>query len=263
MDSPLISVMMPSYNTAKYISRAIESLIASTYINWELIIVDDGSTDNTVDIASAYAAKHNNIKLITSGKVGCAAARNNAVQRSNGDLIARLDSDDWQSADRFAKAVDYFNYNPTCDIINHDMSVVAEDEHGAIISLDMVGMAMNPLLFMMGESSPSHVTTIAKKSVYDSVGGFNETLDAASDVDWSYRSIVNGYTWGYLPEILYFWRRHPEQLFQKSYSQHRVNQEVSRRKNSFIYRNEMLKLRETPEFRNKHTKCIPMPDDYI
>jgi len=92
---PLVSVLMTAYNREKYIAEAIESVMASTYKNWELIIVDDRSKDNTVKIAKSYEAKDNRIKVyINSENLGDYPNRNKAATYANGKYIKYLDSDD-------------------------------------------------------------------------------------------------------------------------------------------------------------------------
>lgn len=91
----LVSIIMPAYNADKYIKQSIESVITQTYTNWELIIVNDCSTDSTFEIASKYSVKDSRIKVINLEKnSGVAAARNKALEVSQGVFIAFLDSDD-------------------------------------------------------------------------------------------------------------------------------------------------------------------------
>lgn len=94
MQSGLVSIITPCYNGEKYISETIESVIAQTYPNWEMIIIDDGSKDNSLKIALEYAQKDNRISVFQQSNGGSASARNNGIRRSNGQYIALLDADD-------------------------------------------------------------------------------------------------------------------------------------------------------------------------
>lgn len=98
MESELCSVIMPAYNSEKYIAKAIESVLSQTYENIELLIVDDCSTDRTKDIIHSYAKLDSRIRLISNEhNIGCAESRNRAIGDSKGDYIAFLDSDDiWE-----------------------------------------------------------------------------------------------------------------------------------------------------------------------
>jgi len=92
---PLVSIVMPTYNCAKYIEESVVSVIKQTYTNWELIIIDDCSTDNTEDIVKRYCEKDNRIKYFRLDvNSGAAIARNEGIKCAKGRYIAFLDSDD-------------------------------------------------------------------------------------------------------------------------------------------------------------------------
>lgn len=90
----LVSIIMPSYNQGLYLAEALDSVLAQTYTNWECIIVDDGSHDNTKEVANSYSAKDSRIQYIYQENNGVSAARNNGVAHSKGDFILPLDGDD-------------------------------------------------------------------------------------------------------------------------------------------------------------------------
>src|ERR1700759_692275 len=94
MTEPLVSVITPAYNAGNFIHETIDSVIAQTYTNWELIIIDDGSTDNTAAIVKQYVVRDSRIKYLyqQNGKQG--KARNNGMTHSSGTIIAFLDADD-------------------------------------------------------------------------------------------------------------------------------------------------------------------------
>lgn len=89
------SIIMPVYNASSTIKRSIESIINQKYKNWELVIVDDGSTDDSLIIVNEYKKKYKNIKVIKQENSGPGVARNNGIEKSSGDFIAFLDSDDY------------------------------------------------------------------------------------------------------------------------------------------------------------------------
>ena len=95
---PEISVIMPVYNTALYLELSIESVLNQTYTDFELIIVNDGSTDNSADIISKYASGDKRIKIITQQNEGLSEARNNGISLAKGEYIAFIDSDDFISS---------------------------------------------------------------------------------------------------------------------------------------------------------------------
>ena len=107
----LVSIIMPSYNTAKFISETIESVLVQTYTNWELIIVDDCSTDNTDEVVKSFLSD-NRIKYITNEKnSGAAVSRNRALREAKGKWIAFLDSDDLWLPVKLEKQIAFMKEN--------------------------------------------------------------------------------------------------------------------------------------------------------
>ena len=90
-----VSVIVPVYNSEKYLKRCLDSIIAQTYNNLEIIIVNDGSTDNSTDIIREYKKKDNRIKEINQKNQGCVIARLNGIKESTGQYCMFVDSDDW------------------------------------------------------------------------------------------------------------------------------------------------------------------------
>lgn len=147
MTEGLVSIITPCYNGAKYIGQTIDAVLAQTYQNWEMLIIDDGSKDNSADIVREYAAKDSRIRLLQQANAGSAAARNNGIREANGQYIALLDADDlWfpeflATQTAFMKEKDavcvYCSYHPidenserilrpviACDITEKDMKVM-------------------------------------------------------------------------------------------------------------------------------------------
>jgi len=107
MYKPLISVIMPAYNAEKYIAKSIESVLEQTYVNFELIIVNDASTDNTDAIIDKYCKKDSRItKYLNSKNSGVAYTRNFGIEKANGEWITFLDSDDLWREDKLQKQID-------------------------------------------------------------------------------------------------------------------------------------------------------------
>lgn len=112
MQRDLVSIIMPAYNSAKYIAESIESIQAQTYRNWELLIVDDCSIDDTVEIIREYASKDKRINLSQNIKnSGAAVSRNHALQLAKGKWIAFLDSDDVWLPEKLEKQIAFMKAN--------------------------------------------------------------------------------------------------------------------------------------------------------
>lgn len=108
--SGLVSIIMPSYNTAKFIAESIDSVLAQTYTDWELLIVDDCSTDNTDEVVAAYTDPR--IKYVKNEKnSGAAVSRNKALAMASGKWIAFLDSDDLWTPDKLEKQITFMQQN--------------------------------------------------------------------------------------------------------------------------------------------------------
>lgn len=97
MNDNLVSIITPLYNGERFVGQTIESVLAQTYPHWEMIIINDGSKDNSLAIAESYAAKDSRIKVFTQPNGGSASARNNGIRRAEGRYMALLDADDlWE-----------------------------------------------------------------------------------------------------------------------------------------------------------------------
>lgn len=108
----LVSVIMPAYNSKEFINETIDSIINQTYENWELIIVDDYSTDNTIEIIQNYMANDSRIFLFEQEKnMGTAVARNTAVSKAKGEYLAFIDSDDLWKKEKLAKQLEFMRAN--------------------------------------------------------------------------------------------------------------------------------------------------------
>ncbi len=128
----LVSIILPSYNTEKYIADAIESVLSQTYNNWEMIIVDDGSTDNSIQIIDEYVRRDKRIRLIKSDKnCGLPSARNKAIKVAKGRYIAFLDSDDMWLPEKLEKQINFMKANRAVLTFTAYRKI---DENGNIIS---------------------------------------------------------------------------------------------------------------------------------
>lgn len=125
--TPLVSIMMPAYNAAAYIGVAVESVLAQTYPHWELVLVNDGSTDETAVIAASYQDQR--IRLIHQENGGEAAARNTALRHMRGELLAFLDADDLYKPHHLETAVAYLLHHPQHPSVYTDGHYIDQDGH--------------------------------------------------------------------------------------------------------------------------------------
>ena len=202
---PLVSVLMTAYNRQKYIAEAIESVLQSTYKNFELIIVDDGSTDSTVAIVEKYSVKDRRIKLYVNPKnLGQFANRNKAAGYATGKFLKYLDSDDRISANGLEKIVDAMLQFPEAAFgsQSHDDMVAVTHPRESYLNYYFKG---DQLLYV----GPSGV--IFKRSVFEEVGGFSETGGILSDTLLMLK-IAALHPLLSLPANFLYWRVHDDRV---------------------------------------------------
>jgi glycosyltransferase involved in cell wall biosynthesis len=177
--NPLVSVIIPTYNRGWILNEAIDSVLSQGFDDFELIVVDDGSTDNTQDILDGYAR---DITVIRQDNRGVSAARNAGIDSASGQFIAFLDSDDLWLPGKLSLQVDFFNSNPEALIcqteeiwIKNGKRVNPKKHHKKFSG--MIFRHSLPLCIV----SPSAV--MLKKSLLDKTGVFDESFPACEDYD--------------------------------------------------------------------------------
>ena len=126
----LISIIMTSYNYARFLPEAIESILNQTYTNWELLIIDDASKDNSIEIIKKYQQKDSRIKLIENKRnLGLAKSLQLAIRHSQNKWLAFLESDDILEKNSLEKRIKLINQNPTIDLIFSDVSLFGEEKN--------------------------------------------------------------------------------------------------------------------------------------
>jgi len=176
---PHVSVIIPTYNRGWILTEAIDSVLAQDYEDYELIVVDDGSTDNTREILDAYGQ---DIMVLRQANKGVSSARNRGIAEAGGQLVAFLDSDDLWLPRKLSRQVNFFKLNPAAVInqteeiwIRNGVRVNPKDRHrkpAGVIFERSLGLCL---------ISPSAV--MIKKPLFDAVGGFDENLPACEDYD--------------------------------------------------------------------------------
>ncbi len=178
-EKPLVSVIIPTYNRGWILHEAIDSVLAQDFIDFELIVVDDGSTDNTVKILNSYKK---DIIVLHQNNQGVSAARNRGIMESSGSLIAFLDSDDLWLPKKLSRQVDYLNLNPDAMICQTEEIWV---RNGVRVNPKKRHKKLSGMIFERSLAlclvSPSAV--MIKRRLFGEIGGFDETLPACEDYD--------------------------------------------------------------------------------
>ena len=185
-----VSIVMPIYNSERYLKDAIDSIIAQTYTHFELILVNDGSTDNSINIINVYLAKDPRIRMIDNIKnLGIAKSRNKGISVAKGYYIANMDSDDIAYTDRIQKQVDYLDNNPRIDICIGHMDVM--DESGRFLysrKFPLTNLAIKQAFYRYNPIPNPAV--MYKKIVWEKVGGYDDLYKySADDLDFWFKAM--------------------------------------------------------------------------
>jgi glycosyltransferase involved in cell wall biosynthesis len=219
MQYPLVSVLMTAYNRERYLEEAIESVLASTLRDFELIIVDDASSDKTAEIANSYAKKDKRIKVfINEHNLGDYPNRNKAASYAQGKYIKYLDSDDIMYPHCLDVMVSCMEKFPEAGF---GLSAISDPlkPYPVVLSSKEIYLE-NFLGYGHFERAPG--SSIIKKEAFDKVGGFSgERMIGDSDL-W-YRLALNFYLVKFVPD-LYWSRLHEGQESQSSYAQQQYDQ---------------------------------------
>lgn len=205
-----VSVVIPCYNYAHYLGAAIDSVLAQTWETCGIIVVDDGSTDNTRDVVECYGER---VHYVYQTNAGLPAARNTGIRLSPTSFVGFLDADDLWAPEHIARAVEAFSSSPlTCGLVATRGQEIDRDEspltkvrrdqafHGTLTVRDII---------LRTRFSPSAV--VARREVFDVCGLFDETLTSSEDRDMWIR-IGARYSICLLPDVLVKIRNHSESM---------------------------------------------------
>ena len=181
--TPLVSVIMPIYNSQRTIVRSLDSIINQTYQNLEIIIIDDGSNDNSVEIIEKYKINDERIRLFQNDKnMGLAWSLNKAIVNSNGYYIARMDADDKSHYERIEKQVYFLENNSEVDVLGTGSRYV--DEHYKFVKNIKMPKYHKDCVRMLPKTTPFiHPTVVIRRDFFDRVGFYNQNLRKAQDYE--------------------------------------------------------------------------------
>lgn len=209
---PLVSIIMPAYNSSKYIAESIESVLIQNYPKFELIIVDDGSTDDTAKIAQSFNDQR--VKLIQTENKGASSARNTAIKNAVGVFIVPLDSDDMMSPDFILEHIKTFQANLQAALVYCDDMLIDENSKPINI-MNKPEYSSNQEfirdMFRLGHA-PVNFRTMIKKAVLDKIGLYDTGLIIGEDYDMMRRFVKTGFEFKHLPLPCIFRRMQADSL---------------------------------------------------
>jgi len=202
-EAPKVSVIIPSYNYARFLGKAIASLQAQSCTDWEAIVVDDGSTDDTERVVTVLMDKDSRIVYFHQPNSGLSAARNAGIRRARGEYIIFLDSDDLLTANKLSAHIEHLQNNPHVDISYSRFRYFQDgDESRLFTKLDLSskrewmvaidGRCDVALPVFLGGNNMAVHAAMVRRSLVDRVGNFDTGLRALEDWDYWLRCILGG-----------------------------------------------------------------------
>jgi len=209
--TPRVSVIIPAYNAAVYLPHAVESVRAQTYADWEIVIVDDGSTDHTTAVVDSYKTRlRDRLQYIHQLNRGVSAARNNGMRAARGEFIALLDADDVWLPHHLQRGVEAMDADPAAGIVH--ARVVRIDTRGSVTGqLKVEPKYLSGRIARHIYTRRAHLicsTVVFRKSCLPADGWFDETMRATEDRDLWFR-IATSYKVAYLDQVLAHYRLSP------------------------------------------------------
>jgi len=237
-NSPLVSVIVPCYNHEKYVTETIESIVNQTYKNIELIVIDDGSKDNSPKILAELSKKYN-FNLIVRENKGLSATLNEGIKFSKGQYVCLCASDDILVLNKLEIQVNFMEDNPQYAIVYGKK--INFYQNGLKRKLNNKNFRSGNIfndLFLQKFSIPA-VSIMYKKTIFEEIGGFDTHL-AVEDFDMALK-IAKKYQIGYIDEYFYYYRVHDSNTINDTDKmKYNVEKTLEKWKNDGNYQNAVL-----------------------
>ena len=206
-DEPLISVILPVYNAEKYVREAVESVLAQTFSNFELIVINDGSTDGSGAVLRELAARDTRIVLVDRSNGGLVSALNEGINLARADLIARMDADDIAMPERFSEQYRRMSEAPHLGAVGSFILLI--DADGEIVRQGHYPVSEGDVENFLEAGCPfAHPTVMMRKEAVVAAGGYRRAFSHAEDYDLWLRIHELGYALSNIPKPLLKYRVH-------------------------------------------------------
>ncbi|MEY2944058.1 MAG: hypothetical protein RLY97_2072 [Pseudomonadota bacterium] len=226
---PEVSVAMSVYNGERFLAPAIESVLSQTYTNFEFLILDDGSKDQTAAIIEAYAARDSRIRPIIRENRGLVASLNQLIAQSRAPLIARMDADDICLPERFAKQLAFLDAHPEFGVIGSRTYDI--DDKDQIIEMHLPPHPETHEEFLAaidhGALLLCHPSVMYRRDVVLAVGGYHAAFKHCEDLDLWLR-LASCTRLGNLPDRLIRYRHYPEQVSSRHATVQQIGAAIAR-----------------------------------
>ena len=223
---PVISVCMPVYNAERYLTEAVDSVLAQTFGDFELIMVDDGSTDGSREILNHYAATDPRVRMIRRPNIGVTKTLNECLQLARGEFIARMDGDDVCLPERFELQVNYLRSHP--DVVLAGTAYDLIDGAGRLLRHVTQPEDDKPLqeICLSGRTPICHPSAMMRRAPALKVGGYDETFAVAQDLDLWLRLGEQG-KMACLPQTLLKYRLHDKSISESKQAEQVRNMQIA------------------------------------
>ena len=180
---PHVTVVLAAYNAEHVVGRAVASIVAQTHPSWDLLAIDDGSTDGTIGVLERAAAADSRIEVVRNDRNrGLAASLNDGWRRARGELVARMDADDVSLPDRLQRQASFLARHPEVDVLGTGARLV--DADGRVLRDARRPERHEELVARMYKETPFfHPSVMARRSFLDRAGGYDERLRRSQDID--------------------------------------------------------------------------------
>lgn len=214
IDAPLVSVLLPVRNGAPFVGQAVASILAQTLRELEVIIVDDGSDDDTPRLLEALARRDPRLRVIRQPKRGLVAALNRAASAARADLLARMDADDLSHPDRLAAQRTLLLGSPALAAVSCLVRPLDAPSPGWRAYLAWINSCVTPEEIareILVESPLAHPSVLMRRELFERVGGYR-AFDGPEDYDLWLRFAALGFRFAKVPRALFTWRDTPQRL---------------------------------------------------
>lgn len=216
--SPKISVVMSCYNSVKFLEEAITSILNQKYTNFEFIIIDDGSTDDTPNVLLRFAKNDKRIRLIVQKNIGLTKSLNRGINMATGEFLARMDADDISLPDRFSNFIKYLNTSPEVQFYSTPAIVLNNSNGTEFLIPNIFRRKFFHKKMLDFYCSLVHGTLIVKTDIIKSLS-YDESFVCAQDFELYLRAIYSGFIISYDPKnISYKLRRHDATITNTRYT---------------------------------------------
>jgi glycosyltransferase involved in cell wall biosynthesis len=208
--TPRVSGHMPVYNSERYLDEAVGSIRAQTFEDWELIVIDDGSTDGSLAVLERHADADPRVRLFSRDNRGIGVTRNECLGLARGEFFAAMDSDDISYPERLARQVEYLDSHPACVAVGSRVRLI--DPDGAEIRdwSEYVTHEEIDRAHLAGHGGAmTHPASMFRRQTLVDLGGYRSELDPAEDFDLFLRLGEVGKLHN-LPEVHFSYRQHPQ-----------------------------------------------------